>query len=820
MHDGFVYLWSINLKSGSCKLQFSNKVTSFIQNITWMGSSVITVGTRHAKVWRLEQNKPASSSKKRFDIENGIDGAPGSPVPRTFSGRNCLLGPLIDAAFTCVAAISDSKAILCTDKGDVCLLDDTERTQRLNRITKTGSSILCLTVDIARKRLWMGGTMGKLWALPLDLFTGVEISSDLLVSLTDSEPHSSLGSGPNVDTVAMGYVRGQVVTVESDRSIRIRRSTNTGNRGNVKTEKRMPAHDSGVLGVSILHHPNDHNAEFFTWSAQGTVIFWLLDGTCKGKLEIPLDQPDNAEDGNQNELKVVRSSESNKYFVSGDKLGVLRLIDRSGENASVLRAHKGDILDIALARRDDDDTLIVSCGRDRTLQLFRESRDDLTIQQTLDDHAASVCNVMFTNNGTTMLSSSSDRTIIVRSLVKGEAQEVAFIPTRVITLKASPMAFSILPGTNVLLVSTIDRQIHKYDLSTGRLLQSFKALDHTGSDSLVISSLSVHRLEKDSGQIPIFLGVSSTDKSISAYNYDSGSALVKEYGQTVISDVAYIQQLSENGDSKKAVISTGLDGTIMIWDLTVRSHALAGLQGSVNDDRPAESLKTHVSTLSLPLRRILSKSEIQDFQKSLENDADAPTPSRDQSQSRIRKKISRYTMANTPKVTFSAMSASTNHPPSSSSATEAFCRKISQDHSSAPPSPKQAAASVRSRRSSLDGRHRRESTSNLNDLNVATDQICKSLRTYRKKISSLTETMKRETAEELVRELELTINVIGHRATKIQVANGIASGDLLDAYLAKMIDERLAVKNKPEDDSNAGTGAKASASPSKTSEQS
>ena len=788
-------------------MQFSNKVTSFVQNMVWMGNSVITVGTRHVKVWRLEQPIPASPSKKRFDGENSFDGGSGSPVPRTFSGRNCLLGPLIDASFNCVVTISDRKAIICTDKGDVCLLDDTDRNQRLNRVAKTGSSISCVTVDKINKCLWMGGTQGKLWTLPLDLLTCGTVVPDHLVSPFNLDLLTCLGPSHCPDICAIASLCGHIVTVESDHIIGVKGVTNTVGGSVITTEQRVPAHDSAVLGVRALHQPNDYDAEFFTWSAQGTVIFWLFDGAWKGKLEVALDQPADAEEGGLNELRVMRAYESDRFFVSGDKYGVLRIIDSTGRDLTVLKAHDGEIHDVALMGRDVKDVFVVSCGRDRTLQLFRKAGDTLTLQQTLDDHAATVCNVMFMNLGSTLLSSSSDRTIIIRTLATGESDKVAFIPIRVITLKASPLAFSALPESNALVVSTLDRQIHKYELSSGRLIQSFRASEHNGSHSLAISSLSVQQLEKGSRQVPILLGVSSTDKSIGLYDYENGSILSNEYGQTAISDIAFIQRHSDSGDANAILISTGLDGTIMIWDLVARSRFLARPNENVKGESAAESLKTHTSALSKPLRKVLSKSEIQGFQRSLETDVDSPTPSRSHSPSRIRKKGSKYTLASTPRVAIPAEPTSTHHSLSSSSAAQATGRRLLHDHSSTPPSPRKPGGNIRSKPSWNDGRHRRKSTSNLNDITMAAEQICKSLRVYRKMMSSSTEIVKRDTADDLERELRLTIEAITERTKKTQVVNEIISGDLLDAYLAKMIDDRLAALGKPDDMADTSGGA-------------
>lgn len=41
-NDGFLYVWAINQKSGAAKLHSSNKCTSFIKQMIWLGNSIIT----------------------------------------------------------------------------------------------------------------------------------------------------------------------------------------------------------------------------------------------------------------------------------------------------------------------------------------------------------------------------------------------------------------------------------------------------------------------------------------------------------------------------------------------------------------------------------------------------------------------------------------------------------------------------------------------------------------------------------------------------------------------------------------------------------
>src|SRR5271169_665927 len=78
-NDGFLYVWSINTRTGAARLHSSNKCTSFIRGMVWMGGSIITVGTRHVKVWRVEDGVTSSPSKQKFSPE----GAPlVAPTPQ------------------------------------------------------------------------------------------------------------------------------------------------------------------------------------------------------------------------------------------------------------------------------------------------------------------------------------------------------------------------------------------------------------------------------------------------------------------------------------------------------------------------------------------------------------------------------------------------------------------------------------------------------------------------------------------------------------------------------------------------------------------
>lgn len=430
--------------------------------------------------------------------------------------------------------------------------------------------------------------------------------------------------------------------------------------------------------------------------------------------------------------------------------------------------------------------MVASCGRDRTLQLFHKHDSQLELLQTLEDHAATVTDLMFMVEASNLLSISSDRTIIVRRLAYGAEGSRAYLPVRVITLKASPISFTHVPDEpNVVVVSTMDRQIQRYDVSSGRLLHSFKASDPAGSETVMLGSLGIQTVGETGNKIRLLTAVSSTDKTIRIHDYISGSMLTREYGQKAVSAIKLIQEFKDGESSRNTLISCALDSTIMIYDLILPKNPS-------NTPRDSSSVTPSLSTKSSqPLRRILSKNEISSFQKSLGAESDMVSPLRSTSPSRLRRKTSRISMPGTSK--YSAPTPTATNA-CITPANGRFDRKSWQ--SSTGSSPRNTAHS-KAKRPSLDDRRRSKSAANLNDLDDAADQICKSLRVFRKRIASAAmDKIDVQTARELESELALTTRALGERARESKGGSEKIAGEFMDVYLAKMIDERLALKAK------------------------
>ncbi|KAL1966114.1 hypothetical protein VTN77DRAFT_4862 [Rasamsonia byssochlamydoides] len=786
INDGFLFVWAINLKTGAAKLYSSNKCTSFIRDMCWMGQTLITAGIRHVKVWRLPDAAPGSPTRSRPSTDAYLNTS--GAAPKALSGRNCVLGPLGDHTFTCIASISDCEAIICSDSGAVCFLDDTEGSQKLSCVKYLGFGITSVAVDSETGTVWLGGRGRRTQKLQIEELRAMATSASLSPN-GSNEPGSPRGKLPAI--ISMGFLSTHMVTVDSTRAIHVCPMDALGGDDEPSlTEDLMPAHRDPVLGVGPLKMPNVHDADFFTWSCEGTVNFWSLQGKCQATRKIELEQLPASDDDAPNELRVLRAIEDMESFVSGDRYGVLRVLSANPwKCVNEVRAHGAEVTDIAILSSPGQ-CLVASSGRDRMVQLFKKTEEAFELIQTMDDHVGAVGRLLFMNDGERLLSCSADRTVIVRERATREVDGstiTAYIMSKVITLKVSPVSMTLAPDEpDTLILSTIDRQIQRFDVSSGRQIHSFRASDPETNDAVVMNSLIVSC--EVPGQSPrILVGGSTSDKSIRVYDFERDTLLTREFGHSEgVSDVLLLESKPTDSaeSTKRTLVSTGLDGVVMIWDLSVQPQQAQELsQANIRevDEAPAKEL----TAVKPPLRRILSKSELAGFQRQ-DNPAATPTPIRgDQSPPRmIRRKTSRFSLAPPTAKNGSTAGRDLPSPVPASRRSPASIISDGRGRSPSPQSPgsKVVNGLIRSasistlRRSSSDFRPRTKgtSTSEFGSLNMSTEQVCRTLRAYRKKLNGSSEYPR--SARELRRELDLTIHALGERARR-QLANADTEND-------------------------------------------
>ncbi|KAJ5081876.1 hypothetical protein NUU61_010140 [Penicillium alfredii] len=753
-NDGFLFIWAINLKNGSARLHSVNKCTSFVRDMCWVGQSLITTGVRHVKVWRLPVVRPMSPTKSRLNVDGSAPSP--NPAPKALTGRNCVLGPLSDHTFTCVRSISDQEAVVGTDSGAVCFLDDREGTQKLLLVKQMGFGVTSLTIDFDQESIW----------LALRSNTAPVPSSPLRPEKGATDKRSK---APAI--TCMGSLSSHLVTVESTREAHLYPMNMLADDGEQdSSETSMLAHSDPILGIRPLKVPNEFSARFFTWSRSGSVNFWDGQGKCQDSKTIQLEQLSGHEDDVGNELKVLRATENVEWLVSGDKFGVLRIFSSKDWSCiSQARAHGGEIMDIAL-QPTAESCLVASSGRDRMVQLFQKCDTTLQLIQTMDEHVGAVGQLLFVNEGKKLLSCSADRTVLIRDRATREVDggtSVAYLISRVITLKASPVSMTFCSDdTSLLYLSTMDRCLSKFDIPSGRQLHSFRASDSEATDAVIMGSLTV--ASEIPGQSPkLLIGVSSTDKSIRVYDLERDQLLTGEFGHTEgVSDVLLLEDRDnpEKSLTKRSLISTGMDGILMIWNLSIQPQPTPDpAQTAPDEEGPIKEM----TAAQPPLRKVLSRSELAGFQRP-DSPFGTPTPAREHSPTLV-KKMSKLSLV--PSSLKHHSVCETPSPPNRRSPTS--CTPTDQTRQSpSPVSPKTKtsasknppSAKSNNRRTSLDFRTRSKTSarSEFGSLDMSTEQVCRTLRAYRKKLNGSTQQIQAQ--KELERELSLTLRVVGARA--------------------------------------------------------
>jgi WD40 repeat protein len=781
--DGFLYIWSIDSRTGAASLYASNKCVSNVNRMAWMGNKLITVGTRHVRIWKVDDPKSSMRiSKARASDISFLNGSFHKPL----QGRNCVLDSLKEAIFTSVVAVAPNKAIVASDRGDVCLIDDTGSDQRFIKLFDAGFAVSSMAVD-GKGRLHIASNQGGLKTV-----TVREVTENIS---PPPSPHPRVES-PTVcvtDSNQIGVIAclaDHVVTVDSQRAIRLSHLCAVEDDAAVGDVAHMlPAHGDSVLGVSALSaHPNALDASYYTWAADGTVLFWNGDGTFRESIHVALEQLDST-DAMPNELRTVRASADASYLVTGDKYGVIRIIDTSHKiSVYDFKAHAAEITSISI-HEEDQFTLVACASRDRTVQIFSRTGGTWDLLQTLDEHVGAVNGIHFSRNGKRLVSSSSDRSIVVRDLLSREdgsgGMVRAFVMLRAIMLKSAPVSITWdVDQDDVLLVSTIDRQVHKYDISNGQCLNSFRACDTDGGDAVILSSL-VHIPRGWSSSL--IAGVSSTDKSIRIYE-ENGTLIARDWGHTEgVSDISLIQKV-DGDDNAKSLVTVAVDGTIFIWDLALspNRHDTARSMDLLSVGTPTNS---ELLANKPPLRRVFSQSELARFQRSPEEDTVTPTGNRSP---KLRKKLSKFTLAQTPKLEPSPLPSNTREVRSSGWQGQGSVRR-NKNRSPSPPSPRNPQ--LAKRRASLDNRPRTKApTSEFGSLGASTESLCRTLRAFRKRLATSNDTMSSELAREVEKELAATARAIGDRVKPKEFDETVIV-KLLDQYserLVNMLDEKIA----------------------------
>lgn len=658
LNDGFLYIWSINPRSGRLSLVAANKCTTNICSMTWCGQSLITVGTRHVKVWTVADTTKSTPSK-RFKLRATTGDAP-SPGPATLQGRNALLGSLVDCTFTSVVDVDHRTAIVASDTGHLCMFQ-TDGPTELQTLKGFDFGITSITWQPARRKLILGGRQGLFYEDYEELIAGFHAKSSSVGTgfgtmrkrLRSSAVRMSLGlvNGDQVGISAVGCLSQHTIALDTDGNLQMESAAEESSRPNIA----FASHNDLIQGVQRL--PRDFQlGNFYTWSRRGELKFWDVHGTMLCSRHLQLDQADLEGDNSPNELRVARFYAPTKQFLLGDRLGLLKLLDfDTGTAVWTGRAHGAEITDIVV---HEGKSLVATCSRDRMVQIFGLNAAQLELSQTMDDHIGAVNHLLFSSDGDRLFSCSADRTVVVRERVQRDmngSQVMAYLSMRIVTLRSAPVSMTFAHGdAGLLLVSTSDRHVARVDTSAGTVIENSKVTDPDNDDTVALASISVSSKGAAVDEVAnLLIACSPTDKSVRVYDADKCTLLTRESGHTEgVSDLCLIEERgTDQGAVQRTLVSTGLDGTIMIWAINISAPPLVTpsnelsqsqlMEGWESDGTPS---KPSPATLP-PLRKVLSKVEVLEFSRSA--GYTSPSSPRSLSPPRLTRKMSQLAMSST-----------------------------------------------------------------------------------------------------------------------------------------------------------------------------
>ncbi|OQO08448.1 hypothetical protein B0A48_06318 [Cryoendolithus antarcticus] len=802
VNDGFLFIWNVD-KVGIPTLHASNKLTTLTNAIAWVGNILVTVGLRYAKVWRpceesVElRNVDASSvsfltprhrdSIRASEFGNSIL----SPRHRTLSGRNSLLGDLLDCNFIAAVPLSDTQAIVCAEAGEVCLLSDIQGGQNLTLVSNMEFAISAACLD-GRGVLHLYGLAGQEETLTSDEYLNSSRPSSRDRRRMMAVARTTTNS---VAIIAACLVGDAIVKLSSEHGISLQYdSLSSAENSGIA----LPAHNTPILGIAGIRSNCRNTARFLTYSADGVVRLWDPLGTPVVQLKASIPSGNGVGDAT-NELKCVAASATGEWLACGDKLGVLSILHQStGTVSHHARAHSAEITAVTTFFTEGVD-FVVTAGRDRMVQVFTSIDGQLALRQTLDEHAGAMTGVLYDSKNKRLITHAADRSVVVREGIMrdpGQPETLVFAILRTITLKATPTSMY-LAGDDDLLIATVDRCISRYRLSNGQCSLSFKSSDPDGGEAAVLSKIAY---ASSLNGCPTIAGVSSTDKSVRLYT-EYGALIARDWGHTEgITDLALIDVDPDGKDTPTRLVTVAADSTIFIWD--TKPNGPPPPESSTSNGLSAVFGEDAIS--APPLRKVISHTELSRFRRRAsgeESEPSSPSTHLNASPQRLRRKTSRVSIA-----------------PASRQEPESPRRKTVRHRSPSPPSPRNTLkqSTTMRRRSMANLRTKssdnvtkdsslpsikaspsdtRATPSTFGSLSSSTTSLARSLRAYRKRLAASTQTDEPspELLRDLERELKLTVRMLAER-TQGKSNNDVAMAKLLDEASDKLVgllDERI-----------------------------
>lgn len=269
---------------------------------------------------------------------------------------------------------------------------------------------------------------------------------------------------------------------------------------------------------------------------------------------------ENGESGydGKNGVRCLKISPDGIHLASGDRSGNINVKDLSTQvDVCKIEAHDSEVLCLEYSdpQTCGGNYLLCSASRDRLIHLF-DVDQQYSFVQTLDDHNSAITAIKFVPDTSAqslqLLSCGADKSIIFRRM-STEQKGAPFVREHHVVGKTTLYDMELDHEKTSVLTACQDRQIRVYSVDSGKLMSTMKG---TLSEEGTLIKIAID----PSGQ---YFATSSTDKSLSIFDYQSGECVATSCGH---SELITGLKFSVNG---RTLISVSGDGCIFVWKLPI-----------------------------------------------------------------------------------------------------------------------------------------------------------------------------------------------------------------------------------------------------------
>ena len=388
------------------------------------------------------------------------------------------------------------------------------------------------------------GHVGIIWSLAFsqDGETIVSASSDRTIRFWDLQGNEIepplRGHLGLINSVAINPDLSQVVSSSNDNTVRL------WNVDDNPVSQVLRGHEGHVKSVAV----SSDGESIVSAGQDSTVRLWDRSGNLI-----------NTFSGHRGVVNSVAIAPENKIIVSGSKDRTIRLWDRSGNLVNTLTGHEAEVTSVAIG-----ENFIVSGSADKTIRLWNRSGNSVG---TLTGHQDGVTSIDISPDGSTLVSASRDRTVILWDLDRRQESRSwsQLYDSEVTTVNFSPDGKRIISGSR-------DGTMRLINLKNDTVSQPF-----IGHEGIVNSAV----FSPDGKQIIS----GSRDRTVRIWN-TKGDLIASPFR----GHEGYVDSVAVNPDNNK-IISGSWDSTIRIWDTKREDWFQSGCD-RLNNHTASSSLRT------------------------------------------------------------------------------------------------------------------------------------------------------------------------------------------------------------------------------------